>query len=249
MVKYQIVFLRHGESVWNKKGLFTGWTDVNLTKQGEAEARAAGRELRRDGFAFDLAYTSLLRRAARTLQIALREMRETQTPVVTDWRLNERHYGNLQGLNKAAMAQKFGEKQVLAWRRSYAVRPPLIDSHNKYNQIGDPKYRGLKVPRAESLKDVVARVTPLWQQEIAPQIKAGKRIIITASGNSLRALIKYLDKVPTADIVDLNIPTGLPLVYELDKNLRPLRHYYLADPKKLQAAEDKVKKQGQSKKI
>jgi 2,3-bisphosphoglycerate-dependent phosphoglycerate mutase len=244
---YKIVFLRHGESVWNKTGLFTGWTDVNLTKKGEAEAKEAGRELKKRGFVFDLAYTSLLKRASRTLSLALRELHETKIPVTVDWRLNERHYGNLQGLNKIEMAKKFGEKQVLIWRRSYAVRPPKIDDKNKYNQIGDPKYQGIKVPEAESLKDVVARVTPLWRQEIAPQIKQGKKIIVTASGNSLRAIVKYLDKVSPTEIAGLNIPTGIPLVYELDKNLKPIRHYYLADQKNVKAAMESVKNQGKKK--
>ncbi len=244
---YKIVLLRHGESTWNKKGLFTGWTDVNLTKKGELEAKEAGRELKKNGFYFDLAYTSLLRRASRTLRISLSELKIKKIPVLSDWRLNERHYGNLQGLNKIEMAKKFGEEKVLVWRRSYDVRPPRIDSQNKYNQKYDLKYRGIEVPDTESLKDVVARVMPLWKKEIAPQIRRGKRIIVAASGNSLRAVVKYLDKISPKDIVNLNIPTGIPLVYELNKNLQPIRHYYLADPKKVQAAMEKVKNQGKSK--
>jgi 2,3-bisphosphoglycerate-dependent phosphoglycerate mutase len=242
---YKIVLLRHGESTWNKKGLFTGWTDVNLTKKGETEAKESGRGLKKNGFIFDLAYTSLLRRASRTLRLALKELGQRNIPVKTDWRLNERHYGNLQGLNKITMAKKFGEKQVLIWRRSYDVRPPRIDDNNKYNQKYDVKYKGIKVPAAESLRDVVARVRPFWRTEIAPKIKKGERIIITASGNSLRAIVKYLDKVSSRDIVGLNIPTGIPLVYELDKNLRPVRHYYLADSKKLHVAVEKVRSQGE----
>jgi len=244
---FKVVFLRHGESTWNKKGLFTGWTDVNLTKKGEEEAVTAGRALEKYGFVFDLAYTSFLKRATRTLRIALRELKQEKIPVKADWRLNERHYGNLQGLNKIELAKKFGEKQVLIWRRSYDIRPPKIDSKNKYDQKNDLKYKDIKVPATESLKDVVARVIPLWQKEIAPKIKRGEKIIIAASGNSLRAIVKYLDKVPSSEIVSLNIPTGIPLIYELDKNLKPRRHYYLADPKKLQAAIEKVEKQGKIK--
>lgn len=240
---YKIVFLRHGESTWNKKGLFTGWTDVALTKRGEAEAREAGRILKEKGFIFDAAYTSLLKRASRTLKIALREMGESGIPVSVDWRLNERHYGNLQGLNKVATVRKFGERQVLLWRRSYSIRPPRIDKHNRYNQAADPRYQGITVPATESLKDVVARVLPLWRKEIGPRVKTGERLLIAASGNSLRAIVKYLDKVSPREIVGLNIPTGIPLVYELDKNLKPIRHYYLADQKKLQAAVLKVKNQ------
>lgn len=244
---YKIVLLRHGESTWNKKGLFTGWTDVDLTSQGEKEAKEAGRELKKNGFVFDLAYTSLLKRAARTLKISLRELKQEKIPVRIDWRLNERHYGNLQGLNKVEMAKKFGEKQVLIWRRSYDIRPPKIDNKNKYNQQKNAKYKDITVPVSESLKDVVARVTPLWQKEIAPEIKRGKNILIAASGNSLRAIVKYLDKVSPQEIVGLNIPTGIPLVYELDKKLKPIRHYYLADPKKVKAALEKVKNQGKAK--
>lgn len=244
---YKIVLLRHGESVWNKKGLFTGWTDVNLSQKGVSEAQAAGRELKKNKYHFDLAFTSLLKRASRTLKITLTELKQTDVPVFADWRLNERHYGNLQGLNKKQMVKKFGEKQVLIWRRSFAVRPPKIDSQNPYNQKNDPKYRGIPVPDCESLKDVVARIVPFWKKEVAPQIKKDKKIIITASGNSLRAIIKYLDKVSASEIANLNIPTAMPLVYELDKNLKPIRHYYLADPKKLQAAVERVKQQGKGK--
>ena len=233
---YKIVLLRHGESTWNKKGLFTGWTDVDLTERGEEEARRAGHQLRKKGFRFDAAYTSLLKRAVRTLRIVLKEMGATDLPVVVDWRLNERHYGDLQGLNKLAMVKKFGEAQVLVWRRSYDVPPPKIRRQNRFNQKNDPRYKGIPVPETESLKDVVARVMPLWRKEISPRIKAGERLIISASGNSLRAIVKYLDKVPPRVITGLNIPTGIPLVYELDKDLRPIRHYYLADKKELESA-------------
>ena len=245
---YKIVLLRHGESIWNKKGLFTGWTDVNLTKKGISEANEAGKELSKKGFKFDIAYTSLLIRAQRTLNIVLRELKLSKIPIVIDWRLNERHYGNLQGLNKKAMAEKFGEKQVLIWRRSYSIRPPEIDSNNKYNQKDDPKYREIKVPSAESLKDVVARVIPFWQTEIIPKIKSGQKIIISTSGNDLRAIIKYLDKVPSKEIVNFNVPTGIPLVYELDDKLKPIRHYYLTNKKRLKEAIERVENQGKIKK-
>jgi len=244
---YKIVFLRHGESTWNKKGLFTGWTDVNLTENGREEAAAAGRALKKRGFIFDLAYASPLKRVTKTLKIVLQELQQTKIPVKVDWRLNERHYGNLQGLNKIELAKKFGEKQVLIWRRSYDIRPPEISKKNRYNQQTHLKYKGIKVPKTESLKDVVSRVRPLWLKQITPQIKQNKKIIIFASGNSLRAIVKYLDKVTPQEIVTLNIPTGIPLVYELDKNLKPLRHYYLADQKKLQAAIEKIKNQGKIK--
>ncbi len=244
---HKIVLLRHGESTWNKKGLFTGWADINLTRTGVNEAGQAGKELKKRGFKFDFAYSSLLIRAQKTLNIVLRELKLKNIPVVFDWRLNERHYGNLQGLSKKEMTEKFGAKQVLIWRRSYSVRPPKISDHNPYNQKNDPKYKNIKVPTAESLKDVVARVVPFWKQEIIPQLKVNKKIIISASGNSLRALIKYLDKVPAKKIVNFNIPTGIPLVYELDDKLKPIKRYYLADKKKLKAAVDKVKNQAQVK--
>jgi 2,3-bisphosphoglycerate-dependent phosphoglycerate mutase len=244
---YKIVLLRHGESTWNKKGLFTGWTDVNLSSKGKEEAKEAGIQLKKEGFKFDLAFTSFLKRASNTLKIALKEMDAAKLPVVTDWRLNERHYGNLQGLNKKEMAEKFGEKQVLIWRRSYSTPPPKIDSKNLFNQKNDPRYKGIKVPEAESLKNVVERAVPFWKEEVVPQLKDGKKIIITASGNSLRAIVKYLDKISTSEISELNIPTGIPLVYELDAKFKPIKHYYLADKNKLQAAIDKVKKQGTKK--
>jgi len=245
---YRIVLLRHGESTWNKKGLFTGWTDVNLSKRGVSEAHEAGLELKKKGSKFDLFYTSLLIRAERTLNIVLQELKATNLPVIKDWRLNERHYGNLQGLNKKEMAAKFGEKQVLIWRRSYSIRPPKIDKNNLYNQKGDAKYKGIKVPEAESLKDVVSRVLPFWKKEVIPQLRTGKKIIIVASGNSLRAIIKFLDKVPAKEITSLNVPTGIPLIYELDDKLKPIRHYYLADKKRLKEAIESVENQGKIKK-
>lgn len=240
----KIVLLRHGESTWNKKGLFTGWTEVGLTKRGEEEARAAGRELQKKGFVFDLVYTSLHKRVTRTWQIVARELKSVKIPVKMDWRINERHYGNLQGLSKKAMVKKFGETQVHIWRRSYDIRPPKIDRHNPYNQQSDPKYKNIKVPETESLKDVVARVVPFWRAEIVPRLKRGEKILIVDSGNSLRAIVKYLDKVSPAAITQFNIPTGIPLVYELNDKLHPVRHYYLADSKKLRAAEEKVRNQG-----
>jgi 2,3-bisphosphoglycerate-dependent phosphoglycerate mutase len=244
---YKIVLLRHGESQWNEKGLFTGWTDVDLSEQGLKEAKDAGKELKKNGFVFDIAFSSVLKRAIKTLNIVLEEIDEMWLPVIRDWRLNERHYGNLQGLNKQQMIKKFGEEQVLIWRRSYDVRPPKIDAANKYNQKGLLQYKGVPVPTAESLEDVVARVEPFWLKEVVPVIKSGKRVIIAASGNSLRALVKYLDNVSEKDIVNLNIPTAIPLVYELDNKMKPIRHYFLASDKKLKEAIDRVKKQGKGK--
>ncbi len=241
---YRVVLLRHGESVWNKKGLFTGWTDVGLTAKGRGEAAKAGQALKSKGFEFDLAFTSFLKRATNTLKISLKELGGKRPQIIYDWRLNERHYGNLQGLNKKEMVEKFGEKQVLIWRRSYSVRPPKIDKKNPFNQKGDSLYVGIPVPETESLKDVVERAVPFWKNNIIPELKAGKKIIVSASGNSLRAIIKYLDKISATAISEVNIPTGIPLVYELDKKFKPIRHYYLADQKTLEAAIDKVKKQG-----
>jgi len=240
---YKVVLLRHGESTWNKKGLFTGWTDVDLTKKGEAEARLAGQVLKERGFVFDIAYTSYLRRAQRTLRLALQEMKTKNLPVIKDWRLNERHYGNLQGLNKLEMVEKFGEKQVLLWRRSYDIPPPKISKDNLYNKSNDSRYQGIIVPETESLKDVVVRVKVLWLHDIAPRIKKGERLLITASGNSLRAIVKYLDQLSPSKIAAVNIPTGIPLVYELDDKLHPIKSYYLADKKVLQEAISSVKNQ------
>ncbi|MGE5425594.1 MAG: 2,3-diphosphoglycerate-dependent phosphoglycerate mutase [Bacillota bacterium] len=244
---HKLVLLRHGESVWNEKGLFTGWTDVDLSQHGLTEAKIAGKKLKKAGFHFDAAYSSYLKRAVKTLDIVLEEMDELWLPVAKDWRLNERHYGNLQGLNKKQMAKKFGEEQVKIWRRSYDVRPPKIDSKNKFNQKRDARYKGIKVPEAESLKDVVARVQPIWDKELKHHINDGYSLLIAASGNSLRALVKIIEGMPDKEIVEFNIPTAIPLVYELDNKLKPVKRYYLASAKELKEATDKVKNQGKSK--
>jgi 2,3-bisphosphoglycerate-dependent phosphoglycerate mutase len=246
----KVILLRHGESVWNKENRFTGWTDVDLTEKGVEEARKAGELMRDAGFVFDLAHTSVLKRAIKTLWLALEPLDLMWIPVLHSWRLNERHYGALQGLNKAETAAKFGEQQVLAWRRSYDVPPPALAPNDARCPGGDPRYRGLassQVPLTECLKDTVARVLPYWNQAIAPDIRAGKRVLIAAHGNSLRALVKYLDKVSDQDIVGLNIPTGVPLVYELDDVLTPIRHYYLGDPAEVEKAMHAVASQGKAK--
>jgi 2,3-bisphosphoglycerate-dependent phosphoglycerate mutase len=246
----KIILLRHGESVWNKENRFTGWTDVDLTEKGVEEAKKAGELMRDAGFLFDLAHTSVLRRAIKTLWLALEQLDLMWIPVLHSWRLNERHYGALQGLNKAETAAKFGEQQVLAWRRSYDVPPPALAPDDARFPGGDPRYRGLapsEVPLTECLKDTVARVLPYWNRTIAPDIQAGKRVLIAAHGNSLRALVKYLDKVGDQDIVGLNIPTGVPLVYELDDALEPIRHYYLGDPAEIERAMHAVASQGKAK--
>jgi 2,3-bisphosphoglycerate-dependent phosphoglycerate mutase len=226
----KLVLLRHGESDWNRENRFTGWTDVDLSAQGLAEARAGGKLLRSEGYAFDQAFTSVLKRAIRTLWIALDELDRLWLPVEKSWRLNERHYGALQGLNKAEMAAKFGEEQVLVWRRSYDIPPPALSTDDQRYEGKDPRYAGVKVPLTECLKDTVARVVPYWEGTIAPAVRAGKRVLVAAHGNSLRALVKHLDGIGDAEIVKLNIPTGIPLVYELDERLKPLKHYYLGDP-------------------
>jgi 2,3-bisphosphoglycerate-dependent phosphoglycerate mutase len=225
----KLVLLRHGESDWNRENRFTGWTDVDLSEAGIVEARKAGRVLKAEGYAFDISYTSVLKRAIRTLWIALEELDQLWLPEVKDWRLNERHYGALQGLNKAEMAAKFGEKQVLLWRRSYDTPPPPLDAEDARYEGRDPRYAGVDVPLTECLKDTVARVVPYWQQVIAPTVRAGKHVLIAAHGNSLRALVKYLDQISDEKIVELNIPTAVPLVYELDDQLKPRKHYYLGD--------------------
>ena len=227
---HKIVFMRHGQSTWNLENRFTGWTDVDLTEQGIEEARAAGRALREAGFEFDLAYTSVLRRAIRTLWIVLDEMDRMWLPFSCEWRLNERHYGALQGLDKAETAKKFGDEQVHIWRRSYDTAPDALPADDERSSRADPTYSTLssdQIPLAESLKDAIIRVMPLWNEQIVPQIREGRRILIAAHGNSLRGLIKELDNISDADISELNIPTGKPLVYELDENLKPIRHYYL----------------------
>jgi 2,3-bisphosphoglycerate-dependent phosphoglycerate mutase len=243
---HKVVLLRHGESVWNEQNRFTGWTDVDLSERGRREAKAAGELLRREGFEFDVAFTSVLKRAIRTLWIALDELDRMWIPVHNSWRLNERHYGALQGLNKAETAQKFGDAQVKLWRRSYDVPPPALEDGDPRLALGDPRYAGLgrdELPRTECLKDTVARFLPYWNSTIAPAVRAGNRVLIAAHGNSLRALVKYLDDIAPAEIVELNIPTGQPLVYELDGDLRPIRHHYLGDPEAIAASMAAVAKQ------
>jgi 2,3-bisphosphoglycerate-dependent phosphoglycerate mutase len=244
-----LVLLRHGESTWNKENRFTGWTDVELSDKGREEAAEAGRLLKDGGYDFDLAYTSLLKRAIRTLTIALDGLDRLWIPVEKDWRLNERHYGALQGLNKAETTAKHGEAQVKIWRRSYDIPPPPLTADDPRHPSHDPQYRTLKptdLPLTESLKDTVARFLPYWHDSIAPSIRTGKRVLIAAHGNSLRALVKYLDDVPESDIVELNIPTGIPLVYELDDTLKPIRHRYLGDPAAAAAAAARVANQGKA---
>jgi 2,3-bisphosphoglycerate-dependent phosphoglycerate mutase len=243
----KLVLLRHGESVWNKENRFTGWTDVGLTERGAQEAREAGRLMKEVGLTFDMAYTSVLKRAIKTLWLALEEMDLMWLPVQHSWRLNERHYGALQGLNKTEIANKYGDEQVLVWRRSYDIPPPPLEASDPRSAVGDPRYRDLapsELPRTECLKDTVARFLPFWNGSIAPAVRAGKRVLIAAHGNSLRALVKYLDQISDAKIVELNIPTGIPLVYELDQNLRPLSHHYLGDQAAVEAAVRAVAAQG-----
>ena len=243
----KLVLLRHGESTWNRENRFTGWTDVDLSPKGVEEARAGGRLLKSGGYDFDIAFTSLLKRAIRTLWLSLEELDRMWLPVEKSWRLNERHYGDLQGLNKAEMAAKFGEEQVLVWRRSYDTPPPPLSPSDKRYEASDPRYAGIEVPRTECLKDTVARVMPYWNSTIAPAIKGGKRVLIAAHGNSLRALVKYLDDISDEAIVKENIPTGLPLVYELDDALRPLKHYYLGDADEVAKRIAAVSAQGKAK--
>ena len=247
---YKIVFMRHGESTWNLENRFTGWTDVDLTEKGVNEAKSAGKILKDAGFSFDLCYTSVLKRAIRTLWLTLDEMDEMYVPIKHDWRLNERHYGALQGLDKAETAAKFGDAQVLVWRRSYDIPPPALEPSDDRTSFNDPRYAGLPreaIPLTECLKDTVARVMPAWNEDIAPAIKSGKQILISAHGNSLRALIKMLDGISDEEIVGLNIPNGQPLVYELDADLKPIKHYYLGDPAAIAAAQAAVANQGKAK--
>ena len=246
---YKIVLLRHGESQWNKENRFTGWTDVNLTEKGEAEARSAGDLMKAEGFQFDVAFTSVLTRAVRTLWLALESMDMVWLPIINSWRLNERHYGALQGLNKAETAAQYGDEQVLIWRRSYDTHPPALTADDERYPGSDRRYADLPasdIPLTECLKDTVARFLPYWHDEIVPVIKAGKRVLIVAHGNSLRALIKYLDNVSDEEIVGLNIPTGVPLVYELDREFKPIKSYYLGDPeeakRKAEAVANQAKK-------
>jgi 2,3-bisphosphoglycerate-dependent phosphoglycerate mutase len=246
---HKLVLIRHGESTWNLENRFTGWTDVDLTPTGVEQARNAGRLLKAEGYEFDVAYTSVLKRAIRTLWLTLDEMDRTWLPVVKDWRLNERHYGGLQGLNKADMAKQYGDEQVLVWRRSYDTPPPALEATDPRSERSDPRYAALdpaNVPLTECLKDTVARVMPFWNESMAPAIKAGQRLVVAAHGNSIRALVKYLDGISDSDIVGLNIPNGIPLVYELDDNLKPIRSYYLGDAEAAAKAAAAVASQGKA---
>jgi len=248
---YKIVLLRHGESSWNKENRFTGWTDVDLSEKGLEEAKQAGQLLKKEGFSFDIAYTSVLKRAIRTLWITLDQMDLMWIPIHHSWRLNERHYGGLQGLNKSETAAKYGEEQVLIWRRSYEIPPPALEKSDSRYPGNDPRYKDLSIndlPLTECLKDTVARFLPYWHETIAPIVKSGKKVVIAAHGNSLRALVKYLDNVSDQEIVSLNIPTGIPLVYELDKNLKPIKHYYLGNAEEIAKAMASVANQGKAKK-
>jgi 2,3-bisphosphoglycerate-dependent phosphoglycerate mutase len=239
----KLVLIRHGESTWNKDNRFTGWTDVDLSEKGVEEATAGGRALRDEGYVFDVAYTSVLKRAIKTLWIALEQMDQMWIPVHNTWRLNERHYGALQGLNKAETAAKHGMEQTNIWRRSYDVPPPALTPDDPRHPSRDPRYAGLSpadLPLTECLKDTVARFLPVWHETIAPSVRSGQRVLIAAHGNSLRALVKYLDNIPDADIVGLNIPTGIPLVYELTDDLKPIRSYYLGDPEAVKKAAEAV---------
>ena len=243
---YKVVLLRHGESTWNKENRFTGWHDVDLTDRGREEAREAGRLLKEGGYVFDVAFTSVLKRAIKTLGITLDVLDQLWIPVTKSWRLNERHYGALQGLNKAETAAKHGEAQTKIWRRSFDVPPPALTLDDERHPSRDPRYESLQpseLPLTESLKDTIARFMPYWHETIAPTIRSGKRVVIAAHGNSLRALVKDLDRIPESEIVELNIPTGIPLVYELDEGLKPLRHYYLGDPAAAAAAAARVANQ------
>ena len=248
---HKLVLMRHGQSQWNLENRFTGWTDVDLTDQGREEARKAGELLKAEGYTFDLAFTSVLKRAIRTLWITLDGLDLMWIPVVRSWRLNERHYGALQGLNKAETAQKFGEKQVLIWRRSYATPPDPLPAGDPRHPAGDPRYAALRpeeIPATECLKDTVARVVPFWEKEIKPVVASGRKVLVAAHGNSLRALVKHIDGISDEDIVSLNIPTGRPLVYEFDDDMKPIRHYYLGDAKEIEAAMAAVAAQGKAKK-
>ncbi|MEZ0396191.1 MAG: 2,3-diphosphoglycerate-dependent phosphoglycerate mutase [Anaerolineales bacterium] len=248
--KHTLVLVRHGQSTWNLENRFTGWTDVDLTEQGRAEAHSAGRILREQGYTFDIAFTSVLRRAIKTLWIVLEEMELEWIPVVRAWQLNERHYGALQGLNKAEMAVKFGEEQVKLWRRSYDVPPPALDWDDERHPRFDRRYADLtpdQLPATESLKITLERVLPYWNSTLVPTIRSGKRVLIVAHGNSLRALVKHLDNISDQEITELNIPTGIPLVYELDEALHPLRHYYLGDEETVRKAAEAVAAQGKAK--
>ncbi|MCH7517060.1 MAG: 2,3-diphosphoglycerate-dependent phosphoglycerate mutase [Bacteroidetes bacterium] len=247
---YKVVLLRHGESTWNKENRFTGWTDVDLSEKGFVEAKKSGEVLKKEGYTFDIAFTSVLKRAIRTLWITLDELDLMWIPVIRNWRLNERHYGALQGLNKAETAQKYGEEQIKIWRRSYDTQPPMLEKSDERYPGNDPRYSNLteeELPLTECLKDTVERFMPYWSETIAPTIREGKKVLIAAHGNSLRALVKYLDNVSEEEIVGLNIPTGIPLVYELDDDLKPIKHYYLGDPDEIAKAAAAVAAQGKAK--
>lgn len=246
----KLVLLRHGESIWNKENRFTGWIDIGLSEKGEQEAKMAGQTLKREGYTFDIVFTSVLKRAIQTTELVLKEMDLVNIPVVRDWRLNERHYGNLQGLNKAETAAKYGEEQVKIWRRSYSTPPPPLSENDSTAPKNNPLYKDVDprvLPLTECLADVVARVIPQWQKEIAPLLKEGKRILISAHGNSLRALIKHLDNLSEAEIAELNLPTGVPLIYELGENLKPIKHYYLGDQETINRSIEEVRNQGRVK--
>ena len=245
----KIVLLRHGQSTWNKENRFTGWTDVPLTEQGINEAKKAGKTLKENGFKFDIVVTSVLKRALDTTDIVLKEMKLKDVKIIKSWEMNERNYGALEGLNKSEMAQKYGEEQVHIWRRSYDVRPPALDKSDKRWPGNDPLYRNVpkpKLPSTECLKDNVARILPYWKKNIVPLLKQKKKILISTHGNSLRALVKHLDNVPEDEIVSFNIPTGIPLVYELDENLKPIKHYFLGDPEEIRKAIQVVEQQGKA---
>jgi 2,3-bisphosphoglycerate-dependent phosphoglycerate mutase len=247
---YKLVLVRHGQSTWNLENRFTGWTDVGLTEQGREEALASGKLLKKEGYIFDIAFTSVLRRAIQTLWIMLQELNLEWIPVTNAWQLNERHYGALQGLNKSEMAEKFGEAQVKLWRRSYDVPPPALELTDERHPRFDPRYASLtpeQLPATESLKITLERVLPYWHSTLAPVIKSGKRVLVAAHGNSLRAMVKYLDKITDDEITELNIPTGVPLVYELDEDLRPFTHYYLGDAEEVARKAAAVASQGKAK--
>ncbi|RRD63461.1 2,3-diphosphoglycerate-dependent phosphoglycerate mutase [Fretibacterium sp. OH1220_COT-178] len=247
---YEIALIRHGESAWNRENRFTGWTDVPLSEKGVEEARAAGRLLKEEGYAFDLAFTSVLKRAIKTLWLVLEEMDRMWIPVRHSWKLNERHYGGLQGLNKSETAARYGDEQVKIWRRSYDVLPPLLDKDDERYPAKDPRYADLapeQIPAGECLADTVARVVPYWREAIVPEIRAGRKIVVAAHGNSLRALVKYLDDISEKDILELNIPTGIPLVYTLDQDMKPLGHRYLGDADAVAKAQAAVAGQGKAK--
>jgi len=249
-IMIKLVLLRHGQSTWNLENRFTGWTDVDLSPQGVIEAKSAGKIMKEEGYVFDAVHTSVLKRAVRTTWLVMDEMELMWLPVYNSWRLNERHYGALQGLNKAETAQKYGEVQVKIWRRSYDVQPPALDKKDERFPGFDPRYQELtaeELPLTESLKDTVARVMPYWNEAIVPELKKGKKLLISAHGNSMRALVKYMDKMSDEAVVELNIPTGIPLVYELDDKLHPVRHYYLGNPEEIRKAAESVAKQGKAK--